>query len=391
MFAKLSKSVQSMFQLFQPRRPKSDRRPVSPSLQVEALEERWTPSVLRPAVINYSAGGVLYENVFIEKNEGLFLKIGNGSQFGTVANLASPAGTSLPYGSPAAINYGKFENVFVTDSSGNVDYVSTSNEFGWTWGKLGNPGTPLVTNGYSNPAVANYQVGSALHENVFAIDRNGKLDLRVFNGAVWQSWVSLGNPGIQLTQNASPVVINYGSYENVFATDILGNLHYAYTPDGTHWTWVYLGNDGAPAYGEPAVNNYQVGSVLHETAFVTDSNGRLGMVDWNGSSWHWGPSLGISSLSLVGTPAVINYGSFENVFVRDSSGNLELTNFNGFAWHTFWNMGHTGSGVFTDPAVINVQLGSALHENVFYYDGGDLNLLAWNGSSWQPWQNLGLI
>jgi hypothetical protein len=55
------------------------------------------------------------------------------------------------------------------------------------------------------------------------------------------------------------------------------------------------------------------------------------------------------------------------------------------------NMGHPSSFVEEDPAVINVPVGSTLHENVFFYDGGDLNLLYWNGTSWQPWSNLGLI
>jgi hypothetical protein len=385
--------VQSVCKHFQGRRRQPCHPRVSPSLQLEALEERWTPSVMRPAVVNYQVGSALHENVFVETNEGLYLKVFNGSQWQAPVNLGRPAGAGLPYGSPAAINYGTWENAFVIDSGGNLDYVFTPNGTSWTWSNLGHGANPLVTSGYSNPAVANYQVGSALHENVFAIDQKGNLNLKVYNGSAWQSWVGLGTPGVQLNQNDSPAVINYGSYENVFVTDILGSLHYAYTHDGTHWTWVKLGNDGAPAYGEPAVNNIQVGSVLHEDVFVTDSHGRLDEAYYDGSSWHWGASLGIGGVNLVGTPAVINLtvGGVvrQNVYVRDSSGNLELTYGEGTAWHTFANLGHPGSGVFTDPAVINYF--STPYENLYTYDGADLNFLGWNGSSYHPWQNLGPI
>ena len=164
---------------------------------------------------------------------------------------------------------------------------------------------PPFSNGYSNPAVATFQVGSALHTNVYAIDQLCNLNLKSWNGSAWQNWVSLGNPGIQLNQNDSPAVINYKNYENVFATDIRGNLDYAYTSDGTHFTWVNLVNDGVPAYGEPTVINYSVGSVLHENVYLTDSNGNLATAYWDGSSWYWA-NLSNLGVPLVGTPAAIN-------------------------------------------------------------------------------------
>ena len=58
------------------------------------------------------------------------------------------------------------------------------------------------------------------------------------------------------------------------------------------------------------------------------------------------------------------------------------------------NMGYPSTGVFTDPAITNVQVGlpvSTQHENVYVYDGADLYLRYWDGTSWQPWENLGLI
>ena len=56
------------------------RRSVSCSFQVEGLEGAWTPAVLRPAIIDYAVGSIPLENVFVETNEGLYLKTWNGFQ-----------------------------------------------------------------------------------------------------------------------------------------------------------------------------------------------------------------------------------------------------------------------------------------------------------------------
>src|SRR5260370_41580410 len=107
--------------------------------------------------------------------------------------MGSPGSGLL--GSPAAINYVvPYENVFVEDGNHNLDYAWTANGTTWTWVKLGNPGAKLV----SNPAAANYQVGSVLHENEFAIDQNGNLDLESWDGSKWQTRVNLRNPRVSL-------------------------------------------------------------------------------------------------------------------------------------------------------------------------------------------------
>ena len=368
--------VRSMSRSDKGRRPVPCRRRVSPPLELEALEQRWVPTVLRPGVINYQVGSALHENVFVESGVDLFVRTWDGTQWRSPVNLGN-GGLALNYGTPAAINYGSFENDFVVDGSGtNLYYAFTANGTTWTWVNLGNPGLRIA----SDPTVVNFLVGSVLHENVFVVDAHGNLELKAYNGSTWQNWVNLGRPFSQLNQSADPAVINYGSYENVFATDILGNVNYAWTNNGTTWHWVNLGNPGVGVFSTPATINYQG---PYEDVFVRDSNGNLDNVYWNGAAWHWS-FLGNAGLPLRGDPAVINYpvgsGLNQTVFVQDISNNMDFAFWNG-SWH-WQNLGNPSGGVgLGDPSVINIQVGSTLHQNVFM-DIGDLRLLYWDGFSW---------
>jgi hypothetical protein len=340
---------------------------------------------MRPGVINYQVGSALHENVFVTIGNNLHLKYYDGTLWHTPVNLGNP-GVGLPNGAPAPINLGTNENVFVTDAANNLDYAWTSNGTTWNWANnLGNPGLAIE----SNPTVANYQVGTAVHENVFVVDAHGNLDLKAWDGSKWLTWVNLGSPGSQLSQFADPVVINYGTYENVFATDITGNVDYAWTANGTTWHWVNLGNPGVGVYSTPAAINFLW---PYEDVFVRDGNGNLDNVYWNGTSWNWS-YLGNAGLPLQGDPAVINYqaGSVlhQNAFVQDVSNNMNLAYWDGAAWH-WTNLGNPGGGIgLGDPSVINYQVGSIVHENVFMFNG-DLRLLYWNGGAWQ-WTDFGAV
>jgi hypothetical protein len=99
-------------------------------------------------------------------------------------------------------------------------------------------------------------------------------------------------------------------------------------------------------FSDPAVINYQVGTVTHENVFVTGSDGNLHLDYWDGHAWHWAhPNLGNGGSPVFKTPAVINYPgnpTHENVFVPGSDGNLYLDYWNGNSWH--WvGLGNGGS------------------------------------------------
>jgi hypothetical protein len=343
--------------------------------------------VARPGVVNYQVGSALHENVFATNFGNLYLKYYDGTAWHSSLNLGNPG--ALLFGSPAAINYvAPYENVFVEDGNHNLDYAWTANGTTWTWVKLGNPGTKLV----SNPAVANYQVGSALHENVFAIDQNGNLDLESWNGSKWQSWANLGNPGASLFTGHDPAVVNYGTYENVFVTDVQGNLDYAWSPDGKTWNWSKLGNPGVKVFGDPAAINYQG---PYENVFVEQENASADLAYdyWNGTKWTW-VKLGNPGVPLLGAPTAINYPVggvlHENVFVNDQNHNLDLAYWDGASWH--WSgMGNNGVPLFGDPAAINYAVGGVLHENVFVIDHNyNLDIRYWDGAAWH-WGGFGTV
>jgi hypothetical protein len=261
-------------------------------------------------------------------------------------------------------------------------------------------------------AVVLYQVGSAIHEHVFAIGHDGNLYLDDLNGAKG-TWQPLGNGGQKLNSAFVPAAINYqvGSvtHEHVFAIGTDGNL-YLDDWNGVKWTpWQNLGNAGggvgAFIVQGPAVINYQVGTVTHENVFVTGFDGNLYLDSWNGAQWTWKP-LGNDDgqVIVLSDPAVINYQvgavTQENVFVtgtdRNGHLNVYLDEWNGdkSAWK---NLGHPIAGIsaMTGPAVINYQVGTVTHENVFVA-AGDLKsdilyLDDWNGatSTWKPLGNDG--
>ena len=52
--------------------------------------------MLRPAIIDYAVGSIPLENVFVETNEGLYLKTWNGFQWQTPVNLGLPPGEVFP-------------------------------------------------------------------------------------------------------------------------------------------------------------------------------------------------------------------------------------------------------------------------------------------------------
>jgi hypothetical protein len=344
--------------------------------------------VARSGVVNYQVGSALHENVFTTNYGNLYLKYFDGTSWHSASNLGNPG--AVLFGSPTAINYAApYENVFVEDGNYNLDYAWTPNGTSWTWVKLGNPGAKLA----SNPAVANYQVGKALYENVFAIDQNGNLDLKFWDGSKWQNWVNLGNPGVSLLTGHDPSVINYGNFEDVFVTDVQGNLNYAWSPDGKTWgNWTKLGNPGVKVFGDPAAINYQA---PYANVFVEeqDANADLAYIYWNGAQWNW-VKLGNPGVPLLGAPAAINYpvGSVlhENVFVGDQNRNLDAVYWDGTSWH-WTTTGNAGVPLFGDPAVNNITVGGVLHEHVLVVDQNyDLDLFFYTGVKWY-WESLGTV
>ena len=206
------------------------------------------------------------------------------------------------------------------------------------------------------------------------------------------------------------------THENVFVTGSDGNLYLDYW-NGTKWTWVNLGNGthsqqlagNQPVTGDPVVINYQVGSVTHENVFVVGVNGFTGVSSlyldyWNGVNWTW-QDRGVLGFDGIGDPAVINYQvgtvTHENVFGTgtDPSGNPFDDNLYWEYWNgTTWTRGDLGNPspsdlTFSRPAVINYQVHTVTHENVFVVGSdGDLYLDYWNGAKYGAkwtWVNLG--
>jgi hypothetical protein len=293
-----------------------------------------------PSVSNYQVGSTLHENVFVRGSDGnLYLDYWNGSNWNW-ANLGNPGSGVQVYGAPKVINYPVgsviHENVFVrcSDTHLHLDFWDGSK---WTWVDLANPGV-AVTN---DQTVINYQVGSTLHENVFTTGFDGKLYLDYWDGSKWTWAPTLGNPGTSLL--GDPAAINYqvGStvHENVFVRGGDGKLYLDYW-DGSKWNWApTLGNPGVSLYGgDPSVVNYPVGSTVHENIFIT-VGGNLYLDYWDGSKWNWAPSLGNpgGGVSVFGDTAASNYqvGSVlhENAYVPGNDGSLDLDYWDGSKWN----------------------------------------------------------
>jgi hypothetical protein len=186
-------------------------------------------------VINYGGDGA-YENVFVTGTDGSLyvdsFNPGNPKPWNWMS--LGNAGVGLT-GSPVAINYGAngaYENVFVTGTDGNLHQAYFTPGTGWNWRNilantnsgLGNPGMGLPGFGLTgSPAAINY----GANENVFVTDANGNLYQAAFTpGAIAPQWNSLGHPGAAFASNL--VVINYNgdsANENVFVTGADGSVY----------------------------------------------------------------------------------------------------------------------------------------------------------------------
>ena len=244
-------------------------------------------------------------------------------------------------------------------------------------------------------AAINYPMSSGpVHENTF-MTCQGKLHLDYWDGASWRG-VDLQNGGSAIASD--PAVSNYqvGSvlHENVYVRGGDGNLYTdTWDPAKWIWTWAPLGNGGSRLCGNPAVIDYQIGGVTHENVYVTGCDGNMYTDYYDGNGWTW-VNLHNGGSSLTSSPAVINYqiggATHENVYATGSDGNLYTDSFDPNTWIWTWaNLGNGGSRISSSPAVINYWVGTVQHENV-YVAGSDGNLYTdyFDGNGWN-WANLG--
>ena len=100
-------------------------------------------------------------------------------------------------------------------------------------------------------------------------------------------------------------------HENTFMT-CQGKLHLDYW-DGASWRGVDLQNGGSAIASDPAVSNYQVGSVLHENVYVRGGDGNLYTDTWDPAKWIWTWAPLGNGGSRLGTMDT-SYATWQQVF-----------------------------------------------------------------------------
>jgi hypothetical protein len=367
--------------------------------RLELLESR---KLLSAAAINYGNPPSVVENVFMVKNNNLYVDRYDPSHGWQWVNLGRPGGVQF-MSAPAAINYSAgaltFENVFLTGSDGNL-YADEFNPLGgWQWVNLGRPAGVQFIN---DPAAINYSNGGPTVENVFLTGSDGNLYADHYDPSLGWQWVNQGHPGgVQLTAG-DPAAINYSNggptVENVFTFGGDGNLYADHYDPLLGWQWVNQGHPGGVQQfiKGPAAINYSNGGPTVEDVYVSGSDGNL-YVDYYDPShgWQWVNQGRPAGVQFIGAPNAINYSNggptVQDVYVSGSDGNLYVDYYDPSHGWQWVNLGRpAGVQFINDPAAINYSNGGPTVENVFTF-GNDGNLYAdqYDPSHGWHWVKLG--
>lgn len=257
--------------------------------------------------------------------------------------------------------------------------------------------TGLLTQ--DQPAIINWQEGTATQISLFARATDGRLIQRWWDGSQW-NWTDHGTPpGTTIDSSPAAVVFSEGGVTkiSVFAQGGNGSLINRWW-DGSQWNWTDHGTPpGGTISSPPAAIVFKDADTTKISVFAIGSNQNLINRWWDGSQWNWTDHGRLTASGFVQNqaPAIAAWTEGTttkfSVFTRQVAGNQIVQRWwDGSQWNWFGHGSPPGTTIVSAFAAIAWDSGSGLRFNVFA-QGGNNHLIErwWDGSQWN-WNDQGL-